>query len=255
MPTIGESPRMQALKKMSASFPAANQQAAQGQQAARQIQLQQQVAQAPQGMGVRAAQATGAQQAQQAGQIAVDTAKKGQAEQIQLGQLGLQERGTQLRGAQAQSELAASQEQFETGEKLAKLGNEIKQELFDKQMEFKQDELGRTQFNNRQMVDWAISKAKSAEEFKDYQQKAQQALERKSQIMKIASQKVEQALQQEFMRAEQEKDHELKKQLQQMMAAHQQAKQNAENDINLKNAQWAAGTAIIGAGIKAFAGA
>lgn len=244
MPQIGESPRMQALKKMSAQFPAQSQQVAGGLQAARQMQLQQAAQQAP--ASKQAAQQIGAQQAQQAGQIQQEAAKQQQVQQTQIGQLGLQEKGRELRERQAVGQLAAQRERRGLESRIADLGEDVKQNLFDREMQFKKDELGRTQLSERQVLDWAVSKAQSEEEYKEYAQVAQQALSRELQMMESIYKKVSNQLNREFARAEQENDQASMQRITEYKNLMEQEMREKEAEVANKQTMWTEGVGTLG---------
>jgi hypothetical protein len=243
MAVVGDSPRQKALKQLSAQFPVANQQVANGVQAARQISLQQQVGQAAPGTSYRAAQQAGAATAAQAGQQAVQQAGAAQNQQVQLGQLGLQEQGRQLRSDAAGQELALGREQMQTGDRLSRLGMAQKAELFDKQLQFKDDEMGRARLNDRQLIDWAATKAKSAEDFANYSQMAEQTAARQQQIMDMAFKKVSQSLEQGYLGGKQKLDQASKLEIQSMLAEAKKAQEERANAAKNKSTMWqAAGT-------------
>lgn len=254
MPTVGKSPRLKALEKLSSSMPVQNQQMAQGQQAARTMQMQQQLAGAPAGTTARAAQQVGAQQAQQAGQIATQAAQREQTQQALVGQLGLQERGRELRGAQAQEQMAAQREQFEGQEKLAGMREDLKQQLFDKDMQFRKDELGRTQFNESQLRDWALTKAQNQEQYRDYAQLAEQVGQRKLALIDQAYKVFAQAAQQEYARAKQVGDQESQLRISKMVSAAEDAAERERARQRSRAASWQAGGQLLGAGLGAAIG-
>jgi hypothetical protein len=65
-------------------------------------------------------------------------------------------------------------------------------------MQFQRDELGRTQWNETKLIDWAITKSKSDEELMKYEQIVTQAYERKRQIRETAFQIVYKDTEQKF---------------------------------------------------------
>ena len=187
--------RAKQLEKLSMSLPKQNQQIAQGQQAARTVQLQEQIKNLPQGAGGPAlAQNMGAQQAQQAGQIQVGAQQKNLNQQQLVGQMGLEQkaRGQRQEGFEQKIELSQRQRKF--ANQLSKLDIDMKNKLLDAQLEFKKDQAGQTLLNERQMLDYAIKNAKSQEQFKDWAQSMEQATRRKLQIMETANRKLEIAL-------------------------------------------------------------
>lgn len=77
---------------------------------------------------------------------------------------------------------------------LVKLGMTTKQDLFDSSLRFEQDELGRTVFNERQLLDYAVTHAKDVEAMQNYEQAISQLSERKLRLMQVAQQKIQQEL-------------------------------------------------------------
>lgn len=252
-PLQGETARQRQLKKLSSQFPVANQQVAQGMQAGRTIGMQGQLGALQPGVGgIRAAQAAGAQQAGQASEIAAGAAAKGQTDQVQLGQLGLQESGRAQREQLGQGTLNLQKEQAQHEDTLSRMGENIKQELYNKQMSFQRDQLGQSQLNDRQLADWAVVKSKNAEEFKDYAQYAQQQEQRQSQVMNMAMKKVEEALRTGYLSEKGKLDFEQKKLLMRLNAEAKKNQQKKEAAARNKAAMWQAGGMILGAAAGSF---
>lgn len=138
-----------------------------------------------------------AQQAtQQVGKKVVDQQKE-QAQTslgIQQAQLGQQAQETELALAQREEALKASvQEQEMT---LRRLSTRLAQELHEDTTQFKRDEIGRAYLNEKQLADYAVLQAKSQEELQGFMQVQAQMHEKKSQMLKVAYQKIEQVLKQ-----------------------------------------------------------
>lgn len=89
---------------------------------------------------------------------------------------------------------------------LAKLGRDVKDQLFTSRLAFDQDELGRKFSNERQLADYTVATAKSQEELKDKVQQVQQAQQRKEALVARSYDLLIQKLDRDFKRAEQEKD-------------------------------------------------
>ena len=129
-----------------------------------------------------------------------------QAQAVQKAQqTQLQLREGQVREQQAQSQLdqrellnqrraALSTSLRKAEDTLAKLGMSTKQQLFDASVQFEQDELGRTVFNERQLLDYAVTHAKDVEAMQDYEQTISQMSERRLRLMQVAQQKIEMEL-------------------------------------------------------------
>ena len=81
---------------------------------------------------------------------------------------------------------------------LTKLGMSTKQQLFDTSLQFEQDELGRTVFNERQLMDYAVTHAKDIEQLQDYEQAISQMSERRMRLLQVAQQTIEMEMKQAF---------------------------------------------------------
>lgn len=254
MPLIGETPRQKQLKALANQFPIANQQVAQGQQAARTIQMQNLAKQAPGSAGLRQAQATGGEAAQQATQIAQKSATDTQNQQAIIGQAGMEEQGRQGREELAAANNNLQQQQIVKENQLSQLGSDVKQQLFDKQMSFKQDELGRTQFNDRQLMDYAILKAKNAQDFDKYKQAATQAYDRQAALVQQAMNVYTTGIQQHFEKSEQNLDQASKLRIGEALAAAQRSGTRKSNNAKNKAAAWQAGGTVVGTAVGAYVG-
>lgn len=181
---MAETARTQRLRALAGRFPASSERVAQGQQAARAMQVQQAAAAAPRTK--QAAQAIGATSAAQAGDIAAGQAQRDVAARTQIGQQALAEQGRAQRARTFGLGQAAGQEQFDLGQELARQGQGIKEELFDRNLQFRRDEAGRSILNDRQLLDWKLTQTQDAEELRDTVQEMQQVADRKIQVLEQA---------------------------------------------------------------------
>lgn len=145
----------------------------------------------------------------------------------QVSQGRMEQRKVDFTQAQAQQSLAEQQRQGEAREELFRRAVQIEDEneqnikalssmdsgiaatLFYDNLKFREDELGRTTFNERQLADWAALKSKNQEEFASYEQTMYQALERRQQTLRVAYSRVKTALEQEYLKDEAVRDQEL----------------------------------------------
>lgn len=254
-PAQTQTPRMRALQNLSNQLPVANQQVAAGQQAARQMQLQNAVAAAPvTGNTTTNAQQTGASAAQQAGGQAVEAATNAVKQQGQIAQTGLAEEARQGQSEVAGQEMGAKQQAMDNTQRLAAIDMRAKQELYDKQMQFQKDELGRTQFNETQLADYARTNAVSNEQLKNYAQSANQLSQRKIQAMEIAYKKVAEDLEQKEALAIQKGDEQARSDIEkQRMDINAQMSREKARAAN-RAAIWQTGGTIAGGVVGAFAG-
>ena len=213
------------------------------------------------GIGTQAPLAPG--QVQQAAAEAVQQQAKAQAvgrqQEVELA-MGVEQArlGTQAiaqRETMQQRKLALGNSLRTAENKLTALGMTTKQDLFDSTMRFEQDELGRTIFNERQLLDYAITHAKKIEDFQNYEQAISQMSERRMRLMQVAQAKLEQALKQAFTAEQTELSQEAKLGLARAKSAIEEKlkreKANAQNRASMWSAiggTAAAAAVIIGTG-------
>ena len=244
--------RTEALNKIEQQLPFQSNERVQQMDAARQIQLQQAL-----GGGARGAQSqpttpqSGAQiaaQMQQArGQTAVTEAQKQAQASAQIEQQRQQETALQMQQQLFEKGRKIQQEQEQLQQQLFNIDSSLKQRLFDKNMQFQKDELGRTQFNEQQLADWAVTKAQNREELLKYEMEAQQASAKRVQLLTAAHTKLKQELAQSFSAEQQELDQAHKQELTEMIRR-VEAKIKAEQAKAANRASiWSAGGTIVGA--------
>jgi hypothetical protein len=248
--------RINQLNKLAGSIPVVNNNIAQGMQAARTTQLQQAIASmAPQQAGTtQAAQQLGAQQAQMSGAIQVQTAQKNSQQLAQVGQMALQEDRMQKNQELFTRQQALTQRNRALTNQLAQLDSNLKDNLLDQQLSFKQDEFGRTIWNERQLADFAVLQAKTQADLDKFEQTISQQSQRRLQILQTVQAKLKQALEQNYMREGQELDQQtrlyianLKKQ-----AAEKERRERAKRAN--RGAMIQGAFTIIGAGAGAYLG-
>lgn len=251
---MAESIRMQQLKKLAGAMPIANQQVASGLQQAAATQFQSAIKGAQPGMGVGTAQQTGAQAAATQAAPLVQAAQQtqqqvGQVQNLAQNQAGIE---SQQRLGKAQSGLA--ERGRAQADALAKLNNNIKNELLDSQLQFAKDERGRTLLNDRQLADAAILNAKSEEDILNYKQSIQQMNARKLQTMQAAYHKLAQAMQSGVDSAGRQLDFQTRQQIKTMMTDAEKAIQAEKNRIEANTAMWGAAGTLVGSIVGAVAG-
>lgn len=248
-------PRMQALQNLSAQLPVANSRVAQGQSAARALQLQQAVGAAPATTAITpASQQMGATMATQAGGQAVEQASNSVRAQGQIGQQGIQEQQLQSQSTLGGLQAGARAQQMSNVQRLANVSQKAKQELYDDQMRFQRDEQGRTQFNTRQLADYARVQAQSQQQLANYQQQSDQLYKRSIQAMEQAQVIVSEDLRQRAAVASQQGDQTTQREIAQMREDMDSkiAKEKAAAANN--SAMWGAGGTIAGAAAGAYFG-
>jgi hypothetical protein len=180
-----------------------------------------------------------AQQAAVTQSVQQGTQEQAQAaqDQVALEQAGAQDNLRALK-------LAVSKQSRELSQKLYEQEGQTGSEIFDANMQFQTDELGRGVLNDRQLADYAVLTARSQEELANYEADISQALERKQQIFRQSYAVLEQAEKQAFESEQTEANQDLqrrialaKKKLHDDMAKIQQEGAN-------KAAIWGAVTAV-----------
>lgn len=229
---VATTPKMKALQNLSNSLPVANSKVAAGQDAARQMQIQNAVKAAPVTSNTATvAQSTGATAATQTGQQMVQGAQQQLQQQGQVAQLGQAEQARQGQGEVAGLQAGAKDEAMDNVSRLAALDSRAKDELYDKQMKFAQDENGRTLFNEHQLADYARMNATSDEELKNYSDKITQMSQRKMKMMEIAFNKIDQDLNFKYAQAKQAGDQAAAREIEQMRADMEEKKRAAKTEL------------------------
>lgn len=247
---MAETSRTLQLKSLTASLPGANQQVQQGLDEARKTQLQNTIKNSQPAQATTAnAQQLGAQQQAVAGQNALQAQQTTQNQLTSVGQLGLQEAGLQQRQEDADQAIRLNDLQQKAANKLSQLDSSLKNELLDRQLQFQKDKAGNTLFTERQLMDYAASKAQSEEEFANYAQMADQAYSRKIQVLEVAHKKLLQTAEQGYISEGKALDQESKKQIVEKMAAVNGAIDRAKNRQAENKARNQATGTIVGTAI------
>jgi hypothetical protein len=241
------SSRANQLQKLADNLPGANQKVTQGLQQARQTQLQEQIKQAGPQAGTAAAQQIGAQQQAQSGQIQLGQAQKAQTQMGLLGQMGLEEQARGQRQKGFEQEIALSDIQLSQSDKLNRLSSNAKNQILDNQLNFQKNQSGQTLMNQRQLADWALTNARSGEEYAQYAQYAQQIHNRKLQMLETAHKKISQVLQQGYIKEGKPLDRALSRELTQKKANAAAAMAEQKNKAANTAAMFGAGGQILGA--------
>lgn len=211
---IGQPNRQQQLEQLAQRLPFENQTSSAPLRSQQTANLQQQVASTPRGASSpQAAQQLGSQQALQQGQITLQSANQLGAQRGQLGQAGLQMQQQQGNEALNQMQLGLVKKERQLSNDLFNYNRSLKNELFDKQMQFSKDDLGRTSLNERQLADYAMLKARGAEDMRNYEQKVRQFSNRRMELLKASYKKVQEELERDFKSGQQELDQESRQQL------------------------------------------
>jgi hypothetical protein len=232
---------------MAQAMPGANERMARQLDSTRKIQLQQAIAQTTTPKAAPVAQALGAQQAQAAGQAATATQAANIQGAQQLGSSFLREQATSARQALQEQSLANAKANADEAHRLGQLDASLKRDLFDSQLNFREDELGRTLFNDRQLLDYKLASAKSDEDLLNYEQNVKQLSDRKMQMLKAAHAKVMQEMENAFSKSEQELDQASKEKLYRAKAELEKKMAKEKAKAANRAAMFSAAGSVIGA--------
>lgn len=250
-----ETPRMTALRNLSNQLPVANSRVAAGQSAAQQMQLQNAVKQAPQGGSTTAnAQETAASTAATQGQQLIQGAQNQIQQQGQTGQLAVGEQKSQAEANIAAQTQGARAQQMDNLQRLGQIDESAKQQLYDRQMQFQQDQNGRTIYTAEQLADYARTQAQNQEQAQDYAQSAQQLTEKNMQAMEQAYKLISEDLKQKEAVAEQSGDETTKKAIYQQQVDAQAAMNKIRADNSNRKAMFGGIGTVAGAVVGGYFG-
>lgn len=216
------------ISQMASQFPQQNEDVARKQAEARQAAIRSAVAGAAR-RGPLPSQTLGqaaAQSVQQQAQPRLQAQARTIEQQGQLAQMQLQQEG-----AGKQAELQRRNVQLQQQHRLAVTSlNQLQQGLGDKlvtrETQFQKDQLGRTMFTERQLMDYKLASSRRREDMADYEQAVTQASQLRMQALKQSHAIITQSLQQMFAQDEQTKDirqteriHAARKSIEEKMAA------------------------------------
>lgn len=186
---------------------------------------------------------------EKAAKSALTAAAQGAQTAGQVNQLNLTQQQQDASTTLSTREQALAKSQFDQQQRLSKLSSDLAKRLHDDTLAFKRDDLGRTVLNEQQMLDYAVIKAKSAEELENFRTLKEQVLSRKQAVMKqvyaVISQKLQQITEQEmqqdstqFTWEQQQENQKLKEFLAQAKKAAQDKMDKARRE-GQKDAAWA----------------
>lgn len=242
--------RIAGLKKQTGTLPGSLPRTAQAVQSTGVQAMQNQVA-AGAAAGVQTstaqAQQAGAAQTAQKAQSATQVAQQGLQQGLQTGQQSLVQQSGEKKNQLARMSLQLDKESNELANKLEDVQQGLKKELFDRQLEFQQDELGRTVWNERQLLDFQLLKANDTESLRNFEQQFSYFSNLRMQMLKASQAKIQQAMQQSSGIREFEKNAQLQKKLVEAKAALERKIAREKTRQANKAAMFAAAGTIIGA--------
>lgn len=226
-------------------------------QASQTTALQQSIAQAaqvPVGGTQAAGQVAGAQQAQQAGQVQSAAQDQLNAKTQKAGQDVLAQGAQDAQQRLQRKALQAQEENKQAQATLSNLSSDLKQRLFDSNLSFQKDELGRTLFNDRQLLDYKLSQGLSDEGLANYEQQVREVSTKKMQMLQAAQAKIKQELGNAFQAGQQELDQDQQRfLLEKEQAIAKKIKKEAAAQANKGSMFSAAGT-VVGAVVGSYVG-
>lgn len=223
-------------------------------QAAQTTSLQNVVAQMGQTPAAPAAQQLGAQSAAGAGQLANAATAANAENQLQTAQTVMKQGADESSQRLQRKSLEAQKENRLATDRLANLSGELKSKLFDSQLSFNKDELGRTVFNEQQLLDYKLAQGIQDEDLLNYEQIARQLTDRKMQLLKTAQAKILAELNQDFSSGQQELDQAHKKALVEQKRAVEEKIRKEQAKAKNRAAMFSAAGTVVGAVAGAFAG-
>jgi hypothetical protein len=239
------------FRNLAGQMPGQNQRVVTGLQEAAKSQMQQQLGGQLTGqpLGIRQIEAAGQQATAMQAQPLLQVQQQAQQQAQQLGGLAIKEEAQSAQKRLQERQFNQSRAQKDMESQLNTLNSGLKQRLLDDQFTFQKDELGRTFFNERQLLDYKVSTAKSALEVRDLEQKMRQASSRKMQILKAAQAKINQDLTQEFQKGEQSLNQEQVKRLTEAQRAMQDKIRREEARAKNRGSMFSALGTLAGIGI------
>lgn len=160
------------------------------------------------------------------------------------GQQALQVEAADKQDQMAQQKLRLSQQSRQLSQMLSQQQAAESRQLYDSNLQFQRDEIGRTLFNERQLADYALNNSKSLEDLLAYEQEAQQATERLQYTYQQAYKVLEQQEQNLLAQENQYLSQEQSLQIAQAKAALEQKIQKAKNKAANTSAIFGAITSI-----------
>lgn len=193
------------------------------------------------------AQQAGAAQATGAGQIANAQVAADAQNQLQTAGNVMAQGAEEASQRMQRKSLQAQEEHRSATDRLGALNSQLKTKLFDSQMNFNRDELGRTVFNEQQLLDYKLAQGMADEDLLNYEQTARQMTDRKLQMLKTAQAKIMSELNQEFSSGQQELDQAHKKALVEQKRAIEEKIRKEQAKAKNRGAMFSAAGTVIGA--------
>lgn len=251
-------PKTSQLSNLASQFPAMAQQTAATQQAQARMAATQAVQEQAQGFGPRrpiSAAQMGAELYTAQAAAAREAQQRAQRGMLGVGKMELdrqQQEKQKLLFDRAQGINADLRKQEQ---QLQRLNSEVKSNLYDKAMQFQKNEVGRTIWKTSQLMDYAARKTQRAEDYRNLQMRVGQLQKRRTQLLRTAQAKIQQALKQEYAKSEAVMDRDLKDRLTKAANAIKTKLREEQNAARERSAAWGAMGEMIGTTLGVIAGA
>ena len=208
--------------------------------------------------GAQAQQAVQALQETQ-GKQAMEAEASKQGRTQQLATLGLQQQAINQQQQLFEREQLLGRSIQEQQTRFAALSRDLTKQLHDDTVQFKHDDMGRTLWNDKQLMDYAVIQAQNEEDLQNYTATKQILLDRKTQVLKKAYAMISQQLAQVLERdmtamqntwtAEQQAE---EQKLKLILGEAKKRLQNKLSDMQRKSQEEAAMGGLVSAGIGAL---
>jgi hypothetical protein len=245
------------LSNLMQQVPGQNKQVLTGLQEAAKTQVQAGFgSQGPMGqpMGVRQIQQLGAQATAAQGQAAISSQQQTVEKAGQLGEMTVQEQAAEAQQRLQARQLGLQRQQRDLDTQLKNFNSKLHVELVERETQFQRDEMGRTLFNERQLMDYKLSTAQSQIEIKNLETQMRAASAKRIQMLQACNQRLLTDLKEESAKSEQEKDQASILRIEKAQLELKRKLEEERQSLNAKAAKASAIGALAGGIIGAFIG-
>lgn len=239
------------FRNIASNMPRQNKDVATGLQEASKMGVQAQIGQLGQTgqgpLGVQQIQQAGAQAAAQQGQATLQAQRQQAQKAMQISGEAAKVEEQENQQRLNEREFAIKQQAKGLERQLAAHDEKLKNEIFDRNVKFQKDELGRTLFNERQLMDYKIYNANSQIEFRKFEQKSRQISKRRLKMLDVSLAKIKQELKQQFDKDQLEMNQEQKMRLLRAKQAIEEKIARAQAAASNRASMFSAGFTIVGA--------
>jgi hypothetical protein len=171
-----------------------------------------------------------------------------------MGQIGMQAANIAGQKQLAEQQSAMSQKSIDFANRLAKLDENTKDQLLDQQIAFQKDKRGKAFLNDRQLMDYAVTHAKNAQEFQTYAESIQRASQRQIAMWETAAKKLGNELERQLQMGESAQNQQLKRDLAQLKMEAEKKAANAKRKAANRAAMFQTVGTVAGIGAGAMTG-